>query len=331
MGTLHDVARISGVSIATVSKYLNGVRVKPKNEERIKQAIAECNYRVNFYAKSLKIGRSMTVGVLIPNMASGFYSSVVASLEQIFASKGYTLLVSGYANDAEQEKNKFLSLLSRKVDVLLVAPEHIDEETVSVARDNGTPVLFFDTRRDIPDVGTVVTDNYDACRQVMTRLLENGLRKITVLLPSRLYSTTNERFQGCLDAAKEAGQAEGIEMLATSGNIPGTYEKTRELLKHDRPEAIFALSSSTFLGAMMAVSDAGLKIPEDIAFIGYDNKQISKIYTPNISLVYQPIEDIAEKIYLRLEELLSEKQELPGRTSVVKSCIIYTDSIKKFR
>ena len=248
MGTLHDVARISGVSIATVSKYLNGVRVKPKNEERIKQAIAECNYRVNFYAKSLKIGRSMTVGVLIPNMASGFYSSVVASLEQIFASKGYTLLVSGYANDAEQEKNKFLSLLSRKVDVLLVAPEHIDEETVSVARDNGTPVLFFDTRRDIPDVGTVVTDNYDACRQVMTRLLENGLRKITVLLPSRLYSTTNERFQGCLDAAKEAGQAEGIEMLATSGNIPGTYEKTRELLKHDRPEAIFALSSSTFLG-----------------------------------------------------------------------------------
>ena len=79
------------------------------------------------------------------------------------------------------------------------------------------------------------------------------------------------------------------------------------------------------------MSDAGLKIPEDIAFIGYDNKQISKIYTPNISLVYQPIEDIAEKIYLRLEELLSEKQELPGRTSVVKSCIIYTDSIKKFR
>ena len=171
MGTLHDVSRISGLSIATVSKYLNGIKVKPQNEEKIRRAIEESNYSVNFFAKSLKTKRSMTVGVLIPNMASAFYSSVISRVEQIFAPKGYNLLVSGYANDGIQENSKFLSLLSRKVDALLVAPERLSEQSVAAARANGTPVLFFDTKRDIDAIGSVVTDNYDACKAVTARLI----------------------------------------------------------------------------------------------------------------------------------------------------------------
>lgn len=328
MGTLHDVARISGLSIATVSKYLNGIKVKPQNEEKIRRAVEESNYSVNFFAKSLKTKRSMTVGVLIPNMASAFYSSVVSRVEQIFAPKGYNLLVSGYANDGIQENSKFLSLLSRKVDALLVAPERLSEQSVAAARANGTPVLFFDTKRDIDSIGSVVTDNYDACKAVTVRLLESGFSKITVLLPSTVYSTTNERRQGCLDAAAELDCSRAVEMLDTSGDISGAYERTRTLLATDRPEIIFALSSSTFLGALMAVSDAGLKIPEDIAFIGYDNKQISKIYTPNISLVYQPVDDIAQAIYGELSALMAGDAS-NGRI-VIKSRITYTDSIQKF-
>ncbi len=327
MGTLHDVARLSGLSIATISKYLNGIKVKPQNEEKIKRAIDECNYSVNFFAKSLKTKCSLTVGVLIPNMSSAFYSSVVSRVEQIFAAKGYSLLISGYNNDSAQENSKFLSLLSRKVDAILVAPERLSEQSVAVARANGTPVLFFDTQQNIDSIGAVVTDNYEACRAVVTHLLESGFSKITVLLPSNIYSTTNERKQGCLDAAAKVNCSISVKILSTSGNILGAYERTCLLLKSERPEVIFALSSSTFLGSLMAVNDAGLKIPEDIAFIGYDNKQISKIYAPNISIVYQPIDDIAQAIYNKLSALME------GKTSndcvVVKSCIIYTDSIKK--
>ena len=328
MGTLHDVSRISGLSIATVSKYLNGIKVKPQNEEKIKRAIEESNYSVNFFAKSLKTKRSMTVGVLIPNMASAFYSSVISRVEQIFAPKGYNLLVSGYANDGIQENSKFLSLLSRKVDALLVAPERLSEQSVAAARANGTPVLFYDTKRDIDAIGSVVTDNYDACKAVTARLIESGFSKITVLLPSTVYSTTNERRQGCLDAAAQLGCSHTLETLGTPGDISGAYERTRALLAAGRPEVIFALSSSTFLGALMAVSDAGLKIPEDIAFIGYDNKQISKIYTPNISLVYQPVDDIAQAIYGELSALMAG--DAGNGRIVIRSRITYTDSIRKF-
>ena len=328
MGTLHDVSRLSGLSIATVSKYLNGIKVKPQNEEKIKKAIAESNYSVNFFAKSLKTKRSMTVGVLIPNMASSFYAAVVSRVEQIFAQKGYNLLVRGYANDAVQENSKFLSLLSRKVDALLMAPEQLSADSVAAARANGTPVLFFDTRKkDIDSIGAVVTDNYDACKTVTARLIGNGFSKIVVLLPRTVYSTTNERRQGCLDSAAELGCPEKVKMVNTPGDISGAYEKTRALLASDRPEIIFALSSSTFLGALMAVSDMGLNIPRDIAFIGYDNKQISKIYTPNISLVYQPVDDIAQAIY---NELLSLMAGNPSKQLItIESRITFTDSIRK--
>lgn len=329
MSTLNDVSRVSGLSVATVSKYLNGIRVKAENEEKIRRAIESCKYSANFYAKSLKTGQSMTIGVLIPNMASAFYSSVVAKLEQLFAAKGYTLLVSGYNNDAVQEKNKFLSLLSRRVDSILIAPENIDASAVTTARDNGTPVLFFDTFMDMSEVGKVITDNYAAAKQVMTRLLENGFEKIAVLLPSALYSTTEDRRRGCLDAACERGRESAVHWVETSGDITVAYAEMRKRLVSDRPDAVFALSSTTFLGALMAVSDEGLKIPNDIAFIGYDNRQISKIYTPNISLVYQPPEDIAQAICEQLEKLMAGETE-PTVTSV-KSRITYTDSIKKCR
>ena len=121
--TLHDVARVSGLSTATISKYLNGAKVKPENEKRIIQAIEECGYSVNFFAKVLKTNRSMTIGVLIPNLASTFYSSIVSEVERKLAMKGYTLFISGYDNNESQENAKFQTLVSRRVDAILVAPE----------------------------------------------------------------------------------------------------------------------------------------------------------------------------------------------------------------
>ena len=170
-GTLHDVARISGLSIATISKYLNGVHVKAENKSKIEHAITECNYNVNFFARSLKTGFSMTIGVLVPNMASAFYSSLMAEIERTMTTKGYTLYVSGYDNNAAQENAKFRALISRKTDVILIAPEKLSEESLELARANKIPVLFFDTAIEGTDVCAVVTDNRAVCRDVTRELI----------------------------------------------------------------------------------------------------------------------------------------------------------------
>ncbi len=326
--TLHDVARLSGVSIATVSKYLNGVRVKPENENRIKEAIDKCGYNANFFAKSLKLKRSMTIGVLIPNLASSFYSAVISEVEKIFAKKGYTLLVSGYDNDARQENAKFQALVSRRVDAVLVAPENLTETSLEKAENSEIPVLFFDTRLENREVGAVVTNNFEACREVLESLLTRGFQKIAVILPSMKYSTTKERLKGC-NAAIEACEAEGkVRFLQTTGDTVNAYKIVGELLAAgERPDAIFALSSSTFLSSLMAIGEAGLKIPEDVAFIGYDNRQISKIYSPNISLVYQPIREIAEKICERLEADFAGEES--KAVSVVEAKVVYTESVER--
>lgn len=326
--TLYDVARLSGVSIATVSKYLNGVRVKPENEERIKAAIEDCGYNVNFFAKSLKLKRSMTIGVLIPNLASSFYSAVISEVEKIFAKKGYTLLVSGYDNDAKQENAKFQSLISRRVDAILVAPENLSEASLETAKNSEIPVLFFDTRLKNSDVGAVVTNNFESCREVLETLLNRGFQRIAVLVPSMEYSTTKDRLKGCKAAIEACDAEKKVKFLQTSGDTVNAYKKAGELLATEsRPDAIFALSSSTFLGSLMAIGEAGLKIPENVAFIGYDNRQISKIYSPNISLVYQPISEIAEKICERLEAYFSGSES--ETVSVVNSKIVYTESVDK--
>ena len=323
-GTLHDVARISGLSIATISKYLNGVHVKAENKRKIEHAITECNYNVNFFARSLKTGFSMTIGVLVPNMASAFYSSLMAEIERTMAAKGYTLYVSGYDNNAAQENAKFRALISRKTDVILIAPEKLSEESLEMARANKIPVLFFDTALEDADVCAVVTDNRAVCRDVTLELFRRGFENIAVLAPGSLYSTTNDRCFGVRDAMEETGK-NGVTIIPDLGSIANTYARTQKLLQENRPDAIFALSSGTFLGALMAVGEAGLRIPDDVAFIGYDNNQLSQTYTPRLSLVYQPLPEIAEAI---CEKLLAFAvgAECGGRV-VVKSRVMYTDSI----
>lgn len=323
-GTLHDVARISGLSIATISKYLNGVHVKSENKRKIEQAITACNYNVNFFARSLKTGLSMTIGVLIPNIASAFYSSLIAEIERTMTAKGYTLYVSGYDNNAAQENAKFRALISRKADVILIAPEKLSAQSLEIARANKIPVLFFDTALEGADVCSVVTDNRAVCRDVMRELIYRGFNNIAVLAPDSLYSTTTDRCFGVRDAVEESGK-DCLNLIPTSGAIAGTYTRMQKLLKENRPDAVFALSSSIFLGALMAVAEAGLRIPEDIAFIGYDNYQLSQTYTPRLSLVYQPLPQIAEAV---CDKLLSFAQGAETSERItVKSRVIYTDSI----
>lgn len=326
-GTLHDVSTLSGLSIATISKYLNGVRVKENNARKIEQAIADCNYNVNFFARSLKTGQSMTIGVLVPNIASTFYSSLIAEVERIMMTKGYTLYVSGYDNDPVQENQKFRMLLSRKTDAVLIAPEHLDPKSLALAKKNGMPVLFFDTVIEDADVGSVTTNNRDVCRYVIRELIARGFKKIAVLAPDNTYSTVRERCIGCKEAAAQAGTS-GVDVISASGNsVSGAHETVLRLLSSSRPEVIFPLSSGAFLGALMAISEAGLRIPQDIAFVGFDNRQISHIYTPNLSLIYQPIDEIASVVCEQLMRLI--KGETDGESNVVKSRVEFTRSVSK--
>ena len=325
--TLHDVARVSGLSTATISKYLNGAKVKPENEKRIIQAIEECGYSVNFFAKVLKTNRSMTIGVLIPNLASTFYSSIVSEVERKLAMKGYTLFISGYDNNESQENAKFQTLVSRRVDAILVAPERLSAESFEMAQRNGIPVLCFDTLVEGNNCPAVITNNFDVCKSVMKRLILSDFHKIVVLLPNVIYFTTGERRRGCEEALKEHKAESRAEFLHTSGDALGAYECVKSSLRQlVRPDVVFALSSGTFLGALMAIEDTGLKIPDDLAFIGYDNRMISRVHTPNISLVYQPIQEIADNICIGLERLLIGEM---CESTVVASQVFYTESIDR--
>ena len=307
MATIKDVARMAGVSIATVSKYINGGNVRAENVESISKAIEALDYRVNPFARSLKTQRSRSIGILIPDIATPFFGSVLTSLDKVLREHGYHSLISCYGADHGLERDNLRFLISTGIDGLIYIPEDVTaDEFYELTSNCSIPVVQID--RMIPGVSsdTVLVNNTDAAYQAVSMLISKGHSRVALISGPKSVLTAKERQIGYLKAISDHGLIYDDALLISEQNEFATgYRGCERLMEQENPPtAVFTTNYNITMGCITAARERGLRIPEDLDVFGYDCMEICTMLKPPPPVVQQPEEDIGRMAAVFLIERL---------------------------
>lgn len=313
MATIKQVAHKAGVSTCTVSNVLNNKRrVRADTRARVEQAAAELHYTPSGIARSLKINRTLTLGMVVTTSTNPFYSEVLQAVEQRCYELGYSLIIANTRGNAGRLQAAITTLRSRQVDgIILMCTEvdpavHLDPRAL-----DGLPIVVADWA--ISDMlADVIRENGRLGGYLATRhLLDQGHRHLGMLTGPRGKRTAEDRYQGFLAALQEAGLEVPGHNWTIEGDFEllGGYDAARALLRAQTlPTAVVAGNDMMAIGALRAFHEAGLKIPDDMALIGYDNIELSAHLVPALSTIEQPKAQLGSAAV----DLLLERIKRPG-------------------
>lgn len=305
MATIKDVAARAGVSTATVSRVLNGERVKQETKERVLAAIEALGYRPNLVARSLKTQKTQIIGFVVPDFGS-FFMRVAEAVEEILNSYGYSLIVCNSNEDLSREKERVQMLVERQVDGLLVVPTSSSSEHLLEAQKKGIPVALVDRLVKDMQVDCVLVDNVNGAYQAVEHLVTMGYRRIGVINGRLEVTTGEERYRGYLRVFEDYNLPIVEELIRTGDfSSQSGYILVKELMALPHPpQAVFIANCYMTMGAMLAISELGIRVPEDLAIVAFDDMELYRIATPPLTVVVQPMEEIgktaAHLIYKRV-------------------------------
>lgn len=315
--TMRDVKDRTGLSLATISKYLNGGNVLPENRILIEKAIKELNYEVNEIARGLVKNKTKTVGVMVHDIECYFSGKLLHYIGQELRKRGYGMMICDSCNDEELEAENLKFLVNRKVDGIIVLPVSMKGGFLEPAKHGKTPVVLVDRSFQDEEFDCVAIDNKVAAFRAVDLLIQHNHRDIAVIASDIEY-TGVERLKGYEDAMRQAGLEIRREYIKTGRHSTEVgYERMKELLASpDRPTAVLMGNYDTMLGAVLAVNESEFSCPEDISLIGFDSLMISGVVRPSWYMVVQPMEKMCEKaVELLLKRIEKKLDEAP-----VKMC-----------
>jgi DNA-binding LacI/PurR family transcriptional regulator len=312
MATIVDIAREAGVSKATVSLALNGKPgVSPETRRRILEIARRLNYRPNAAAKGLALQRTETIGVIVPDIGSPFYAELIRGVEEEASRAGYYLMLLTTAGKPSREEMYFRLLGEQRVDGIIVLTPRGDEALLCRIQRRGFPLVVVD--RDIQfadDVVEVVVDNFHGALEAMEHLLSLGYRRIGFINGVPGLQASQDRLRGYQVALQEHGITPNPELIVV-GNFQdsGGYRATQKLLSLEpRVEAVFAASDMMAFGAIRAIRERGLEVPQDIAVVGFDDIPVATYFEPPLTTVRQPMEKMGAVAFrLLLQQIQGEK------------------------
>ncbi len=308
MATIKDVARMAGVSMSTVSKYMNGGNLREENAAAIREAIAALDYRVNPFARGLKAQRNRSVGILLPDITAPFFGTVLTAMDKTFREHGYHSIISCYDANPGLERDNLRFLLTNGVDGLIYVPEDLTaEEFRELTASFAIPVVQVD--RMIPGItsDTVLVDNDKAVYRATSRLIEKGHSRIALISGPKSVFTAKERQMGYLRALAEHGIAYDTALMINGENTFATgYRGCETLLQmSEPPTAVVTTNYGITMGLITAARERGLRIPEDLDVFGFDCVEICTMLKPPIPVVHQPEEEIGRTAALYLLDRLA--------------------------
>lgn len=309
MSTIKDVASHTGLSLATISKYLNGGNVLEENREKIDRAVEELGYRVNRNARSLKTNRTMTVGVVMPTMSIPFFGSVLSALDAVLRAAGYTTFVCSYDFDRGLELEKLRILSNNNVDGIVLVSQHLSADDLSVIqklRGQEMPIVLVD--RTVPDFvsDSIVIDNLNATYGGVEHLINAGHKRIGIIVGPLDISTAYERMIGYRRALKDYKLGTEREIFPSGIEHADTYESMIQIGSYDfesgyrlfntfmdmknPPTALCVTNYDMTLGAVTAAHERDIILGQDVGFVGFDAMDLCRIVSPPISIIEQPTE-----------------------------------------
>jgi LacI family transcriptional regulator len=293
MATIHDVARKAGVSSATVSHVINNSRfVSPETRARVVEAIDALRYRRDGVARSLRRARTSTIGVVISDITNPFFSDLVRGIEdRIYGrEEGFNLILCNTDEDTTRERMCLDVLQERRVEGLIIVPAGDNEDCLNEIVRSGLPVVFADRTVEGVEADTVLVDNVDGTFRLTQHLVGLGHRRIGVLQSERAATSVAERILGWRRALESARI--GVDTaLVTRGGC--TIEDARQaglalLDDPGRPAAVLCTNNIMTLGMIQAIADRGLRCPDDIAVVGFDDFPWATAFSPRLTALAQP-------------------------------------------
>lgn len=323
MATISDVAAVAGVSKATVSRVLNGLPVRRETYDKVQRAMDRLGYHPNAQARGLTLKRANTVGVLVPEFDSPFYGPILDGVHAALAKWGYQMLVSCVGQNITRKVTYVQLLRERKIDgALILTPREVDVEPIRTLAGDRFPVVLIDGMIDAP-VSSVVIDNFDGSVQATRHLITRGHSRIALLSGPVDLPESQERVRGYSCAMQEAGlephvlHASGYsaesgvavasQLLAACSGSQAAQDPT-VATRPGLPTALFCASDSMAIGVMQALYDAGIRVPDDVSIVGFDDVRDASLVRPALTTVRQPMQDMGAAGAAKLLRLISGEE-----------------------
>ncbi|ADC49331.1 Transcriptional regulator, LacI family (HTH and periplasmic-binding domains) [Alkalihalophilus pseudofirmus OF4] len=290
MTTIREVAKMAGVSVATVSRVINGNgKVKQATEEKVREIIKELNYVPSAIAVSLNNKKSKTIGLMLPDITNPFFAELAKGVEEVAKENGYTVILCNTNGDLQSELDHLQVLEQKYVDGIILSSHTLSYSDVEHI---ATPIVSIDRTLE-GNFPSVTSNNFQGAVMAVRHLLEKGCKKIAHISGPQSIRTARLRLQGYLEVVGDLDWY--TEALVADGDyeIKSGYEATRTLLQMNRDiDGIFAGNDLMAVGCLKAIHSLGLHVPRDISVIGFDGINFSKITIPELSTISQPIYDM---------------------------------------
>jgi LacI family transcriptional regulator len=320
--TIYDIARKLNVSTATVSRALkNHPAITDKTKKRILDAASEMGYQMNTFASSLRNNRTNTLGLIVPRLNSMFMSDVIAGIEKVVNEAGYNLIISQSLESGEKEKMNAKTMFNSRVDGLMVSlasnTQSLDHFKPFIQK--STPVLFFDRVAELENCPTIVIDNFKAAYEITSHLLSKGRKNLVHVTGNIARNVYRDRYNGFLQALKDHSlDFNPLNLFVTDLSRDTGAEvaaKIQEL--NPKPDGVFVANDSCAVGCIIALKNNNIQIPEEIAFVGFNNDYISQVIEPKLTTVDYKGFEMGQITAQALIDRLSNKQGFHITRSIV--------------
>ena len=315
-GTLKDIARIAGVDVSTVSRAVNNSPlISAEIKERVLAIAERLNYIPNSLGRGLVSQRNETLGIILPKidfLQGPFFSKVLSGIEQVSVENGYNILIASAMSKTRDKHFPFNLTRARRIDGMLVINEYQVIRDLAALKEENFPLVFVNRKINDPEIHCVSSDNAQGGRLAAAHLIGLGHRRIGVVTGKFNLASTHERLEGHKGALEQHGIPFNEELVREGlfelGIESGQRCGEALLALSDRPTAIFAFSDELAIGVMQAARARGLRIPEDLAIVGYDNMEYSAHLSPRLTTIAQSPHTIGSAACRMLVDILNGRQ-----------------------
>ena len=321
--TLDTIARRTGFSKSTISRVLNNKayssRISRETAERILDEAKRCGYTPNLVAKNLRTNQTQTIGLLVPSLANPYFAEIASVIIQESRKYGYTAILADTMEDESTQNTAITNILARQVDGIIIVPCGYLEQT------NGqcVPIVLVDRYYEHSTLPYVVTNNFHGGYMAASLLVRNGHKDIACIQGPPSAMTNRKRIEGYLAVLKENHLEDRAVIVGNEFSIQNGYLETKLLLNYERrPTAIFALSNNIGLGAIKAIREAKLRIPEDISLVSFDNYLYLDFLEPAITRIGQMVDEMGKMAVKLLNESIANHREIKSQIELSPEMIL---------
>jgi len=332
--SIKEIAKLSQVSVATVSRVINNNgRFSEETRKRVQQIIDEYGYTTNMAAKSLRMSKSKTIGLIVPNIDNEWFSHLVLEIEKYFFENNYSVFICNTSQDEAKEVAYFKSLDSKMVDGIICISGIEEIPTDVITRD--IPIVCIDRKpKDHANAYYVESNHYSGGYIATEELIKKGCQRIAIVSRNKTLSVNKQRMEGYRQALKDYGLKEYKELQLLLDPSEPNYEGARiainQLIKSKIPfDGVFATNDWRAYGVMVGLAENNIQVPDDVKVIGFDDISISHSAHPSMSTIRQNIAELSRQASSLLLDLMNSKEiQIDQRRYIIPVEIIRRDSTK---